>query len=185
MLLTQPGFKHFLWCSWQPWQISPQLSLQKSLETSTAGMERAPQGASTTTASPSICISPTQHGHAICSRVQRWRRCRPQCKYLLWQPVSPPLAPFSLQTATHHNNQSQFSCYCYYKFRSQSTLHAPDTESKPQLYLSIWLHAENQRCMWKSRWGSRLQPGQLRQCLTVSNSGYYSSLTPIVTAPGS
>lgn len=94
----------------------------------------------------------------------------PQCKSPVQQPHWPPL--LSLQTATHHNNQSHFSCYYYYKLRSQSTLHAPESE------LQLRHCGFTQKINW-------LQPGYLRQCLTVSNSGHYSSLTPTVTALGS
>lgn len=62
------------------------------------------------------------HSRAVRSQ-HREEVVQSQCKSQLWQPHSPPLAPIYFQSATHHKNQSYFSCCCYYKFRIQSTLH--------------------------------------------------------------
>lgn len=97
VFLTQLGFNYVLWCSWQPQLISPQPSLQRSLETSRIDVEPAPQSTGTA-ATPHSCVPPSQHGHAVPSRSQRQGWCRPQCKSLLQQPDSPPLAPFSVLT---------------------------------------------------------------------------------------
>lgn len=94
-----------------------------------------------------------------------------QCKSQLQQPHSPPLPPISFQTVTHHK-------------KNGATLVIVATTNSEFNLLCIQLHAENWLCMWKSQWGIRLQPGWLRQCLTVSNSGYYSSLYTYCHSPG-
>lgn len=128
---TQPSFKHALWCSWQPQQISPQLSLQQSLETSGAGTEVTPWYQHCCNIAFQLHLS--HLAQSCCSQpITERKDCRasanPSCgSHLLWL--------IYFQTATHHKNQSYSSCCCcYYKFRIQSTLHRASCR-KPTLYV--------------------------------------------------